>query len=398
MPSRKKRLPDWLTELVCVARTCSYPHKERCQFLHKTGGGLHGTDFGEGQLAIKRGTLLQFVGQRGILCGNAQQIIIHPFSHGALITQPLHTARKPLIAAPPCWQRLSPEKGFRRAINDACCTSSTIFLDEWQEIIATEFRTDAVGSLERLFPTLMSAEDGVTLAEVTEKLGIGVSSASRLLEKLVVYGYVQRCYPEMSTSSTGRALKTARGVRYVLQDFYLHFYFTVLRPMAQDIRLNQNGLLFPYKILQGDEKEYIPAFTGKAFERLVFYHLDVGLRSSEGSFRPNLSRLWHKLDLPDANYMVQWNVIVRGDTSDKIISQIDVLLVHDGEKSVRVIECKWKGQGGVDINDVETKILPQRYQSYTRRNLLAVSYEPTSKFIAIAGQREVTLMTVDDLL
>ena len=349
------------------------------------------------------------LGEGAILRGIRTQadIEVLPFPIGAIkkFVAPNWTTKEVALGymclggIPYYWQRLSPEKGFRRAINDACCTSSTIFLDEWQEIIATEFRTDAVGNLERLFPTLMSAEDGVTLAEITEKLGIGVSSASRLLEKLVAYGYVQRCSPEKSPLSPGRPLKTARGVRYVLQDFYLHFYFTVLRPMAQDIRLNQNGLLFPYKILQGDEKEYIPAFTGKAFERLIFYHLDVGLRSGEHSPPPDLSMLWRKLDLPDASYMVQWNVIVRGDTSDKIISQIDVLLIHDGEKSIRVIECKWKGQGEIDdINDVEAKILPQRYQSYSRRNLLAISYEPTTKFRAISSQRNVNLITLDDLL
>jgi hypothetical protein len=298
------------------------------------------------------------------------------------------------------WQRIAAKKGFRRAMNEACCTSASIMLDEWREIIATEFRTDAVESLNRLFPALLSADEGVTLHEVAERLGMAPATVGRLLEKLTSYGYVLRSLPELDVEAEeSSGAKIARGARYVLCDFYLHFYFSVLRPMEHEIRSNADGLLFPSQILQGETKEYIPTFTGKAFERFVYHHIDVSLRSGEWqSFldkSPKLN-LWQILDLPDANYDVSWNVLIRGDSSDKIRSQIDVLIVHEKERAVRVIECKWKSAGArADIDDVKGKTLPKRYGGYARRDFLAVSYQPTKSLAETAAQEEVTLITLD---
>ncbi len=306
------------------------------------------------------------------------------------------------------WRDIRSEKGFRRAMNDVCCTSSTILLGEWKEIIATEFRTDAVGNLARLFPALMSAEEGVTQADVAEKLGIEVATVARLLDKLVAYGYVFRCVPEEEAGSDhAREVKTARGARYILCDFYLHFYFSVLHPMEQQIRANASGgLLFPSEILRGDAKEFIPSFTGKAFERFVFHHVDVAMRDGEwmppagiAVCTPGKPLLWRLLDLPDPNYQVRWNVLVRGETSDRIRSQIDVLIVHENEKSVRVIECKWKGSGEAsDIEEVKTKILPKRYEGYARRDFIVVSYDPTAQLAVTAKASGVTLITLDAFL
>jgi hypothetical protein len=297
------------------------------------------------------------------------------------------------------WQRLVAEKGFRRAMNDACCTSDSILLDEWKEIISTEFRTDAVGSLSRLFPALMSTEEGVTQQEVAERLGMEVGTVSRLLEKLVHYGYVLRSVPEDDASSGKRVPKNARGSRYVLCDFFLHFYFSVMQPMDHQIRANASGLLFPAQILQGGAKDYIPAFTGKAFERFVFHHVDIALRQGEWegvAARGSKPDLWHLLDLPDANYNVFWNVLIRGETSEKIKSQIDVFIVHEQEKSVRVIECKWKNEGDKrDIEDVTTKVLPKRFEGYARRNFLVASYDPTSQLSDAARVANVTIITLD---
>lgn len=306
------------------------------------------------------------------------------------------------------WRDIRGEKGFRRAMNDVCCTSSTILLGEWKEIIATEFRTDAVGNLARLFPALMSTEEGVTQADVAEKLGIEVATVARLLDKLVTYGYVFRCVPEEDAEAEhAREAKTARGARYILCDFFLHFYFSVLHPMEQEIRANTNGgLLFPSQILQGDAKEYIPTFTGQAFERFVFHHINIAMRDGEWASpagveggAPGKPLLWRLLDLPDPNYHVRWNVLVRGETSDRIRSQIDVLVVHEKEKSVRVIECKWKGCGEAsDINEVKDKVLPKLYDGYARRNFLVVSYDPTAQLAAAAKATGVTLITLDAFL
>jgi hypothetical protein len=209
---------------------------------------------------------------------------------------------------------------------------------------------------------------------------------------------------EEPASDQTRELKTARGARYILCDFFLHFYFSVLHPMEQEIRANTaGGLLFPSEILQGDAKEYIPTFTGKAFERFVFHHVNIAMRDGEwappgaggvgGVFVRPL--LWQLLDLADPNYHVRWNVLVRGETSDRIRSQIDVLVVHEKEKSVRVIECKWKGSGETsDIDEVKKKILPRRYEGYARRDFLVVSYEPTAQLTTSAKDAGVTLITL----
>lgn len=301
------------------------------------------------------------------------------------------------------WQRVQAEKGFRRAMNGACCTSESILLDEWKENIATEFRTDTVGNLSRLFPALMSTEEGVTQQEVAERLGLEVGTIARLLEKLVAYGYVLRSVPEDDEAAkTKGPPKSNRGARYVLCDFFLHFYFSVMQPIDHQIRANTTGLLFPSQILQGDAKEYIPAFTGKAFERFVFHHIDVALRDGEWQHavaNAPQPALWRLLDLPDANYEVFWNVLIRDDSSDKIRSQIDVLVVHEQEKSVRILECKWKGESErADIEDVLAKPLPKRFAGYARRNFLVASYEPTKLLAETAAAAGVTIITLDAFL
>lgn len=374
---------------------------------------------------------------RIVICGSSTRFFTEQFGEGSVLrglqthatlkvlpfpvatlrreAVPKWTARETVLAymclggIPYYWRDVRAEKGFRRAMNDICCTSSSIFLGEWREIIATEFRTDAVESLARLFPALMSSEEGVTQAEVAARLGIEVATVARLLDKLVAYGYVFRCIPEDIGHSGTR--KMGRGIRYILGDFFLHFYFSVLYPLEQEIRLNHGGgLLFPSLILEGDAREYIPSFTGKAFERFVFYHLDIAMREGEwtqglddhhrGKFgsitRP---KIWELLDLPDANYEVRWNVLVRGKTNDRIRSQIDVLVVHQREKSVRLVECKWKGAGEFsDIEEVQAKLLPKQYEDYVRRDFLVVSYDPSADLLARSKLVGVTLITLDDFL
>lgn len=367
---------------------------------------------------------------RVVICGSSSRFFTEQFGEGAVLrglqtratinvlpfplailkreAVPNWTTKEAVLAymclggIPYYWQRVAPEQGFRRAMNDACCTSASILLDEWREIIATEFRTDTVGNLARLFPALMSTEEGVTQQEVAHRLGLEVSTVARLLERLVEYGYVLRSIPEDVAYSDGKAPKSNRGARYVLCDFFLHFYFSVMQPIDAQIRTNTMGLLFPSQILQGDAKQYIPAFTGKAFERFVFHHVDVALRDGEWQHDGGLatrSTLWRLLDLPDANYQVYWNVLIRGESSDQVRSQIDVLVVHQQEKTVRVIECKWKSSGEkADIDDVSGKVLPKRFAGYTRRDFLVVSYEPSNQLVESACVAGVTMITLDAFL
>lgn len=350
-------------------------------------------------------------GEGSVLRGLQSQATLKvlPFPLATLKRQvvPTWTVRETVLAymclggIPYYWRDLRAEKGFRRAMNDICCTSTSILLGEWREIIATEFRTDAVESLARLFPALMSSEEGVTQAEVAARLGFEVATVARLLDKLVAYGYVFRCIPEDIGPSGAR--KMGRGIRYILGDFFLHFYFSVIYPLEQEIRLNQGGgLLFPNLILQGDALEYIPTFTGKAFEGFVFYHVDIAMREGEWSHESgslHRPKLWELLDLPDANYQVRWNVLVRGETNDRIRSQTDVLVVHQREKSVRIVECKWKGAGEfADIDEVRKKMLPKQYEDYARRDFLVVSYEPTADLVAHAKSVGVTLITLEAFL
>ncbi len=304
---------------------------------------------------------------------------------------------------PHYWKQIAAEKGFRRAMNDAFCLNTTIFLQEWIEILNTEFRTDSVKRLERIFPILMAAEEGVTQTEIAKSLLLDVATIDRFLEKLVKYSYVKKCPLQRIDKIDRVEPKNSRGSRYVLIDFFLNFYFAILRPLQRDIEHNETDLIFPLRILQGGDREYIPAFTGKAFERLVLFHIDVALRSKEisqmeGAAGP-MENLRTKLDLPDNNYDVEWNLLVRSESGGAIQSQIDILIVHEGEKSVRVIECKWKSLGETqDVDDVMKKLLPQHYADYTRYNFLVVSYEPTVQLVKKAHIEQVKILTIKDFL
>ncbi len=339
---------------------------------------------------------------RGIQTRSTLQV--HPFSFSTIrkYVTPQWTLRESVLGymclggIPYYWERVPAEKGFRRSMNEACCTNTTIMLEEWREIIATEFRTDAVENLSNLFPTLRSSDIGVTQQEITEVLGLSTTTVSRLLEKLVSYGYIIRRSPQSQQGASGATL---RGARYMLSDFFLYFYFAALRPIENEIKNNESGLLFPYQILEGEAKEYIPTFTGKAFELFVHYHIDTALRAGEWESSSKRVSLYDKLDLVDANYTATWNVLVRGENSDKIISQIDLLVVHEGEKSVRVIECKWTNAGKLqDLEDVTAKILPGKYKDYTRKNILAVGYKPTAELYQAADKAGITIITLEDFL
>jgi AAA+ ATPase superfamily predicted ATPase len=303
------------------------------------------------------------------------------------------------------WARLKPHLGFRAAMNEALFTKSTIFLQEWKDIISTEFRTDAAESLSKLFPSMMAREEGSTQSEIAGEIEKSDGAVASLLVKLVNYGYAIKSEPDFFHSPEQverreQARKTGRGSRYILADFYLHFYFTILRTYEPRISINDNDLIFPYEVLTGNQNDYIQNFTGKAFERFVFYHVDVAIRKGDWiNFNHARQRLSQALQLSNYDYSVFPNVLIRGDKSERIISQIDVLIVHDKEKTVRVIECKWKNDGSKqDVDDALEKVIPKKYKDYTRLNFLAAAYDPSSQLKAYAKSKDVNVITLEDFL
>jgi AAA+ ATPase superfamily predicted ATPase len=275
---------------------------------------------------------------------------------------------------------------FIRSLNDGAFINKSIFLEEWQEVLSLDFNSLGLETSSRLLKQLVTGH-GVTMAELVQATGFTEDTVRQTVLKLIEYRYLEE-HKQFLTDREQRN-RIRRGTRYTTNDPYLFFYFTIISKLTKVIEENRNGLIVPRQVFDRPGSLYVPQFSGLAFESAV-------ARIFTKHFKAN-SKLANKLALKDRLFSVHRNIFVR--TGDKSIAQIDLLLVHEEERSVRLFECKWSDTPStVHIDECLSKPLPYEYRDYQLKRVLVTSYDTNNAFLTYAKEREVTVVGVEEMI
>jgi hypothetical protein len=142
-----------------------------------------------------------------------------------------------------------------------------------------------------------------------------------IINKLVEYQILE----ERSVHFTPKK-ENRRGTLFLINDFYLNLYFSVLKENQSNILKNKKRQ-FILKSILSKNGYHIPGFTGEAFENLIIQILR-GYFNNENE--PTIIKLLH-LNGQEYEVSSNWNPQL----------QIDVLVTNANDRTLRAIECKW---------------------------------------------------------
>ncbi len=270
------------------------------------------------------------------------------------------------------------DKNFFRIINKTFFTHKSIFLNELENILFLDFRkNDSTDNVKNILRSL--GQDGTTEVEIVAKTGIPKTTVNTLIAKLIDYKIIYRCYP-MGV----RLKRNHSGARYVMRDPFLQFYFQVLEPLSNRIRENERALLFNGEVITSEKGYFIPNFSGKAFELLVFNLI-------EDRRNKNCS-IFQKLNISDTDYKV-------GTYWKKNITQVDLIIESKIDREARIIEIKWLNQSVDASTPYIDQLNSKKYsppKGYTATRFLICSRGFTKTFHN-SIDNQIHLMNIDDL-
>ncbi len=250
--------------------------------------------------------------------------------------------------------QIDPNKSFVTAINDAFFLKDTIFIDEVDEVLRLEFNKQGIKTVKTILAAIGTF--GANQSTIIKKTKISDSTVSEVLLKLDDYDIIETQFP------AGVAQKGNRnGAKYVIKDFYLNTYFSLIASLSSKIRKNSNSLLFSNEYLKKSSSNYIENYTGPMFEKIIRYVLH------SKSMKENIFK---KLDLRDESFEVTqyW------DTDQ----QIDLVINHPKDRTSRALEIKWINDTRMDLNQIFTDLEDKDYpvpKNFSRKNYLAISAE-----------------------
>jgi len=275
-------------------------------------------------------------------------------------------------------------ENFMRAVNGSFFTRDTIFLEEVDSLLKLEAAT--TGARARIKEILAClGQDGATESSVIRKTGYGQDYVHKVIDRLIDYGIVHERRPLESVKSN------RSGVRYYMDDFYLNFYFQVLRPMESKIRGNTDGLLFSSDVVKSKNGFYIPDFTGKAFELLIADILRYGC-DDESQRRQGM---YTRMSLKKGRY--EWGTYWKhGET------QIDLVAAGTDDRELRIIEVKWIGGTTPDASGLAKGVVSKLYdtgkwKSWRRSHYLVLSRKAGRTLTQQCAARGVMVVSIDDL-
>jgi AAA+ ATPase superfamily predicted ATPase len=249
-------------------------------------------------------------------------------------------------------------KSFIPAINDAFFTMTSIFINEVDEVLNIDFNKKGLPATKEILSAI--GNFGATQATIVKKTHFADSTVSDVLDKLVNYKIISRLDPSGSVPK-----KNTRGCRYIINDFFIATYFTLILPIKNEILHNKRELLFSKYYLDLKQNYYIKNFTGYAFERLVKYILD------ERDFK---LKVFKKLDLRGINFGISqyWD-------ED---AQIDIIVEDKSDRISRAIEVKWITGSQLELNSIFSDLVEKDYpvpKGFSRRDFLIIPTVKKSK-------------------
>jgi hypothetical protein len=242
------------------------------------------------------------------------------------------------------------------------------------------------GALANVKTVLASlGQDGRTLAKIGEIGGFGETTVRSIVGRLESFGLVR------PRESMGHR-KNRSGLRYFMDDFFLNTYFNLILPLDARIRANRTGGMLLNEWLTSKSSYYIPNFSGRAFELLVFSILEAG--STDTSRRK--AKIFEILQLGDAPFTV-------GTSWIPLQTQIDIVVSCHADRTVRILETKWKGssptskEGPQMISSALNKAYTLKDDSWSRRNFLVISPTVSPATLESSKSQKVVTVALEDL-
>jgi hypothetical protein len=370
---------------------------DEIQWIAKEGGGFIGA-LKEAWLEIERSNLAHI-----IVCGSSNKFFADHVGGEEKILRGLQT-RSPLWIEPlslhdvqkiffPSWskpqvtllymliggipyylQQFDEKLGFVHAINNAIFSKETIFLSEIEEILGLDFNAKSMINVQAILGAL--AVYGGSQATTRKKIKLSVSSTSEIFAKLLQYKLI---YQEQEYEKAGLGVAVNESNYFSIGDYYLNSYFALMQPLQNSIAKNTKGRvqIFGERILDGSHY-YIPEFSGKCFEHLIYRQLQTAKLNSP---------LLKKLRISSYDF----SLYTRNQ------SQFDIILYDKLDRTVRVIECKWSERLDPKwLEQLKAKpLILTKHQ--TRMDILVVSGMPTKQFKQNAKELGVVIVELADL-
>jgi predicted AAA+ superfamily ATPase len=274
------------------------------------------------------------------------------------------------------WNQFDPSLFFVQSVNRSCFTSSSIFLEEYMEMLNLEFQKNSIRTLTQILSQVKG--NGVTAAHIADRARLAHSTVGDLLEKLENYNLVFRKTPLFS-----KPKEIQRGALYYIKDFYLNFFFRVLFKSRSKIARNRAEAQIFSQILDTSPNHlFITDYTGPMFELLVQHVLETSVSRSEAIFQ--------KLCLNQ----IEFEVGFHWDKS----SQFDLILHNTSDRVFRFIECKWTKDAGQINHCIES--FKKRTESFEFKiqKVLCLNHEPGKATLTKAKNHGVIIITPTDLI
>ena len=370
-----KRVFDEIIDYVRITKLTTILIFDEIQWIAKEGSGFIGR-LKEAWIELERSKKVKI-----IICGSSnkffqqhtggEEVILRGMkTHADIVIQPLTLGQcraeyfkkwndQEIIMAymmtggvPYYLKRINPLKPFITAINDSFFCKDTIFLEEVDEVLRLEFNKQGIKTVKKILEAI--GPSGAGQKTIIKKTNISDSTISEVLIKLEEYSIVEVLFP------TGTQRKGNRnGGKYIIKDFYLNTYFSLLAPLKLKIEKNKSAILFGDEYLKNKNNYYVENYTGYMFEKIIRYVLES---------RTMKENVFKKLDLRDESFIVTqyW---------DKE-NQIDLIVEHPRDRVSRIIEIKWINDKGLSLNKLYQGLeLKECYipKNFSRQNFLAIS-------------------------
>jgi len=208
---------------------------------------------------------------------------------------------------------------FIQAINQTFFNNDSIFQEEADEVLRLEFNKAGIVTIKKILSKL--GMRGSIYTEIENKLNISTGNLNETIEKLIDYKIIFE-----RESFLNRKLKNKRGIKLLMKDFYLNFFFQIIKLHIQQIKTNYNNALLINSIFNWPQKfYYVPNFSGESFENVIEAILNNSPSRKE--------KIFSKLHLQNVNYSIS--------TYFDHEAQIDLVIHEASDQEIRFLECKW---------------------------------------------------------
>jgi hypothetical protein len=254
---------------------------------------------------------------------------------------------------------------FRKRMSQEAFSSSGYFYDEIHFILSEQLK-----ETENYFLLLEHMASGASeIKELVKLTNIPSGQIIYYLERLIFLGFVSRYIPI-------NAPKKSKKVKYLLEDYYLKFYFNFIHQNLQRFSMNNEMYLFDQIT-----KNRWDVYLGTLFEQFVRDHATI--IAKKFGYTNEIQKIGSYWQHP---------------TKRKKGVQID-LVIEFIDHTTFICECKWKGKSKTGMEAVselrqKAKLYPNK-NNHTLKCVLIASGGVTQP---VLKQKDIHIVTLDDFV